>query len=514
MNSKSRIDEIIKASRGNPKVITEDSAKEILSQYSINVPAYALVTSSKDSISKARDIGFPLVAKIVSPDILHKTDVGGVKVGLNSEQEVNDAFEEMYFRLKEKYDVSGVLLEKMVPLGVEIIVGLQNDSQFGPCIMVGLGGIYTELFKDVSFRVLPINKTDALEMLESLKGKSILKGFRGSKPIDLEMLATAIVNIGTLGTDMAGKYESVDFNPVVVYPNNYYVVDAKIILKTIPSDDSISKSVPDSSYMDLFFNASSVALIGASPEVGKIGNSVLESLSKHKYKGKVYPVNAKGYPEIMGLKAYKSLSDISEPVDVVVVTVDLRFVPDLLKECGHKNIHNMVVISGGGKELGGQRAEIEKQVQTLSKEQKVRIIGPNCIGIFNAENGLDCAFQGHARMLRPRRGNVAFLSQSGTIGIAFMETSDAFGLSKMISYGNRSDVDEADMIQYLAEDPKTDVIGLYVEGLGDGRKFINTARTVIKDYKKPIVVFKNGRSVRGAKQSSLPIPGLWVVRLL
>lgn len=502
MNNKSRIDKIIQNSRGNPKVITEDSAKEILSQYSINVPPFALVTSSDEAISKARDIGFPLVAKIVSPEILHKTDVGGVKVGLNSEQEVKASFEEMYFRLKEKYDVTGVLLEKMVPAGVEIIVGLQNDSQFGPCIMVGLGGIYTELFKDVSFRVLPINKFDALEMLESLKGKSILKGFRGSKPIDLEMLATAIVNIGTLGTDMAGKYESVDFNPVVVYPNNYYVVDAKIILRSPPSDDPISKSIPDSSYMDLFFNASSVALIGASPEVGKIGNSVLESLSKHQYKGKVYPVNAKGYPEIMGLKAYKSLSDINDPIDVVVVTVDLRFVPDLLKECGRKNIHNMVVISGGGKELGGQRAEIEKQVQTLSKELNVRIIGPNCIGIFNAENGLDCAFQGHARMLRPRRGNVAFLSQSGTIGIAFMETSDAFGLSKMISYGNRSDVDEADMIQYLAEDPKTDVIGLYVEGFGDGRKFVNTAKRVIKEYKKPIVVFKNGRSVRGAKQAA------------
>ena len=502
MNNKSRIDKIIQNSRGNPKVITEDSAKEILSQYSINVPPFALVTSSDEAISKARDIGFPLVAKIVSPEILHKTDVGGVKVGLNSEQQVKASFEEMYFRLKEKYDVTGVLLEKMVPAGVEIIVGLQNDSQFGPCIMVGLGGIYTELFKDVSFRVLPINKFDALEMLESLKGKSILKGFRGSKPIDLEMLATAIVNIGTLGTDMAGKYESVDFNPVVVYPNNYYVVDAKIILRSPPSDDPISKSIPDSSYMDLFFNASSVALIGASPEVGKIGNSVLESLSKHQYKGKVYPVNAKGYPEIMGLKAYKSLSDITDPIDVVVVTVDLRFVPDLLKECGQKNIHNMVVISGGGKELGGQRAEIEKQVQTLSKELNVRIIGPNCIGIFNAENGLDCAFQGHARMIRPRRGNVAFLSQSGTIGIAFMETSDAFGLSKMISYGNRSDVDEADMIQYLAEDPKTDVIGLYVEGLGDGRKFVNTAKRVIKEYKKPIVVFKNGRSVRGAKQAA------------
>ncbi len=502
MVDKQKIQNIVESSKGNPRVITEESSKEILSEYGIKVPKYALVTNSDEAVQKSKEIGFPLVAKIVSPDILHKTDVGGVKVGLSSEDEVKKAFDDMFNRLKEKFDVKGVLLEKMVPKGVELIVGLQNDSQFGPSIMVGLGGIYTELFKDVSFRVLPVTKKEAAKMLESLRGKDILKGFRGSKPIDLDMLSQAIVNIGTLGVDMAGKYESIDFNPVVVYPDSYYVVDAKIILKDKSSDDAISTANPDSSYMDLFFNAKSVALIGASPEVGKIGNSVMESLVKHDYKGKVYPVNAKGYPEIMGVKAYKNLMDIEDPVDVVIVTVDLKFVPDLLEECGKKNIHNMVIISGGGKELGGERAAIEKRVQDLSRELKVRIIGPNCIGIFNGENRLDCAFQGHLRMLRPKQGNVSFLSQSGTVGIAFMETSDAFGLSKMISYGNRSDVDEADMIHYLAQDPSTNVIGLYVEGLGDGRKFMNSAKNVIKQYQKPIVVFKNGRSTKGAKQAA------------
>jgi 3-hydroxypropionyl-CoA synthetase (ADP-forming) len=502
MVDKQKIQNIVESSKGNPRVITEESSKEILGEYGIKVPKYALVTNSDEAVQKSKEIGFPLVAKIVSPDILHKTDVDGVKVGLSSEDEVKKAFDDMFNRLKEKFDVKGVLLEKMVPKGVELIVGLQNDSQFGPSIMVGIGGIYTELFKDVSFRVLPVTKNEAAKMLESLRGKDILKGFRGSTPVDLGMLSEAIVNIGTLGVDMAGKYESIDFNPVVVYPDSYYVVDAKIILKDKSSDDAISMASPDSSYMDLFFNAKSVALIGASPEIGKIGNSVMESLAKHDYKGKVYPVNAKGYPEIMGVKAYKNLMDIEDPVDVVIVTVDLKFVPDLLVECGKKNIHNMVIISGGGKELGGERAAIEKRVQDLSRELKVRIIGPNCIGIFNGENRLDCAFQGHLRMLRPKQGNVSFLSQSGTVGIAFMETSDAFGLSKMISYGNRSDVDEADMIHYLAQDPSTNVIGLYVEGLGDGRKFMNSAKNVIKQYQKPIVVFKNGRSTKGAKQAA------------
>ncbi|MDQ3984833.1 MAG: acetate--CoA ligase family protein, partial [Thermoproteota archaeon] len=487
---------------GKDKVITEESAKEILSEYEIKVPRYALVTDVNESIKKANELGFPLVAKIVSPQILHKTDVGGIRVGLSSEEEVRQTFTDLYARLSKEYEVKGVLLEKMVPKGIELIVGLQNDSQFGPVIMVGLGGIYTEIFKDVVFRVLPITNADATTMIEDLRGKQILKGFRGADPINIEMLSDALVKIGKLGTDMASYYESIDFNPVIAYPNDYYVVDAKIILREKPNLEAISKSLPDSSYMDLFFNARSVALIGASPETGKVGNSVFESLVKHEYRGKVFPVNAKGYPEIMGIKAYRSLDEINEPIDVVVVTVDLKYVPDLLRSCGKKGIHNMVIISGGGKELGGERADIEQQIKELSSQLKVRIIGPNCIGIFNGENRLDCAFQGHQRMLRPKNGEVAFLSQSGTVGIAFMETSDAFGMSKMISYGNRSDVDEADMVWYLSEDPQTNVIGLYVEGLGDGRKFINTAKKVIQERNKPIVVFKNGRSDRGAKQAA------------
>ena len=490
------------AFKNQTEVITEEIAKNILTAYDIKVPQFALVNDIETAVKEANSIGYPLVAKIVSPQILHKTDVGGVKIDLKNEDDVKSAFNDMYDRLSKEYDVKGVLLEKMVPKGVEIIVGLQNDPQFGPVIMVGLGGIFTELFKDVSFRVLPLTKTDALEMIEELQGKKLLKGYRGSQPINLDMLCDALVHIGKLGFDISSFYESIDFNPIIVYPDSYYVADAKILLTDHPKYDIVSVAQPNSKYMDLFFNAKSVALIGASPEIGKVGNSVLEALVKHDYKGKVFPVNAKGYPEIMGIKAYKSLDEISEPVDVVIVTVDLKFVPNLLKTCGQKGIHNVVIISGGGKELGGERAEIEQQVKELSANLDVRIIGPNCIGMFNGENRLDCAFQGHERMLRPKNGNVAFLSQSGTIGIAFMEHSSPFGMSKMISYGNRSDVDEADMIWYLSEDPQTKVIGLYVEGLGDGRKFVNTAKKVITERKKPIIVFKNGRTIRGAKQAA------------
>jgi 3-hydroxypropionyl-CoA synthetase (ADP-forming) len=486
---------------GKDKVITEEQAKGILTEYGVKVPDYALVRSADEAAAQAKRIGFPLVMKIVSPQILHKTEVGGVKVGVSSEQQVREVFNDMYGRLAGKYDVKGVLLEKMVPSGVELIVGLQYDSQFGPVIMAGLGGIFTEVFKDVSFRMLPITKEDARSMLNDLQGRKILQGFRGAKPIDMEMLADALVKIGRLGTEMAAYYESVDFNPIVVYPDDYRVVDAKILLRDGALQNPVSSADANSRFMEKFFYPRSIALIGASATPGKIGYSVLDSLVNHEFKGEVYPVNP-GRDEIMGKKSYKSLEDIGKPVELVVVCVDVLQTPALMETCAKLGIHNVLIISGGGKELGGERAEAERKIKELSDEHQIRVIGPNCIGMFNGENRLDAAFQGHSRMLRPPMGPIAFLTQSGTIGISFMETAETFGMSKMVSYGNRSDVDEADMIWYLAQDPSTKVIGLYVEGLGDGRKFVNTARRVMREKGKPVVVLKSGRTARGAKQAA------------
>ena len=501
MNSVKKIfDETIQTDH---KVITEEVAKSILKSYGIKVPGYALVNSADQAAKAAKKLGFPLVMKVVSPQILHKTDVGGVKVGLDNVNDVKKTFNDMYKRLSKKKGVQlkGILLEKMVPKGTELIVGLQNDPQFGPVIMVGIGGVLTEVFRDVAFRMLPITTSDAKSMLDELKGSKMLKGFRGSKPVDINMLSKALVQIGKLGVDNASHFDSIDFNPIVVYPKSYAVVDAKIILRKEIKKDAISKAQPNSKNMEMFFTPQSVALVGASATPGKIGNSVLDSLAKHDYKGKVFPINPK-QEEILGIKCYPSISAIPEKVDLVVVCVDLSVTPPILEECAKKGIHSVVIVSGGGKELGGERAAYEAEVKRLSEKYEIRIIGPNCIGMFNAANRLDCAFQGQARMVRAKLGPVALLSQSGTMGISFLETADSFGLSKMVSYGNRSDVDEADMIWYLADDPQTKVIALYVEGFGDGRKFVNTAKRVMAEKKKPIVIWKSGRSEAGAKQAA------------
>jgi len=306
MNSITKIfDDTIKT---NHKIITEEAAKSILKKYRVSVPGFSLATSADQAVRDAKKLGFPLVMKVVSPQILHKTDVGGVKVGVDNTADVRKTFNDMYGRLSKKkgVNVKGILLEKMVPKGVELIVGIQNNPQFGPMLMVGLGGVLTEIFKDVAFRMLPVTTSDAKSMLNELKGSKILKGFRGSKPIDLNMLAKALVQIGKIGVDNADYINSIDFNPIVVYPKSYNVVDAKIILNKEIKKNSISHAKPNITYMEKFFTPKSVALVGASATPGKIGNSVLDALGKQDFKGKVYPINPK-QESILGIKCYPSL---------------------------------------------------------------------------------------------------------------------------------------------------------------------------------------------------------------
>ena len=471
----------------------------IISKYGFVVPHAEIAKNADEAAKIAKDIRFPVVMKIVSPDIVHKTDVGGVRLNLYSEEEVKETFSQIKKQVEEKKPeakIEGIKVEKMCRKGVEIIIGLNNNDQFGPVIMFGLGGVFTEVLHDVSFRVLPITEVDAKNMIEEIKGHKILEGYRGQLPVSKGMLVNLLMKANKMGLDFSDKLGSVDFNPIIVWENQHRVLDIKSLL----SDEKqiVEESNPNTSHLEKFFNASSVALIGASATPGKIGNAVLDSLVNHEYKGKIYPVNPKR-DTIMGLKTFNSLDEISHPVDLVVVTVGLSLVQNIVQECAKKSIHNMIIISGGGKELGGENRAIEAKIAQLAKKNDVRIIGPNCIGIFDGETRLDTFFQVHERMLRPPKGHIAMLTQSGTVGAGFLEKAYELGVSKFISYGNRADVDEADLITYLAEDPNTDVIACYVEGLADGRKFLSAAKKVAK--KKPIVIFKAGRTHRAAKAS-------------
>jgi 3-hydroxypropionyl-CoA synthetase (ADP-forming) len=334
-------------------------------------------------------------------------------------------------------------------------------------------------------------------MVREIQGHQILKGYRGQPPVSEDMLVDLLMRANRMGVDLGGRFESVDFNPILVWEDQHRVLDFKVIWHS-QAKPPPRATQPNTQHLENFFRANSVALIGASSTPGKIGNAVLDSLIKYEYQGAVYPINP-GRDEIMGAKTYPSLEDLPEQVDLVVVTIDLRLVPDVIKVCAAKGIHNLVVISGGGKELGGERSELEAEIRRLARAHDVRVVGPNCIGVFDGQTRLDTFFQVQERMVRPKTGPVAVLTQSGTIGAAFLEDMVATGVSKFVSYGNRTDVDEADLLAYLADDPETNLVAMYVEGIEDGRKFLNTAKEVTKE--KPVVVFKVGRTERAARAS-------------
>jgi 3-hydroxypropionyl-CoA synthetase (ADP-forming) len=471
-----------------------------LGQYGFEAPRSGIATSAGDAARLASEIGYPVAMKVSSPDILHKTDIGGVVLNVRSGDEAQQGFDRIVAAARAAQPearIDGVEVQEMVTQGVEIIIGLLDDAQFGPVIMLGLGGVLTEVLKDVSFRVLPIDRSDAREMLRELKGAGLLQGYRGQPRVSEEMLVDLLLNAGRMGMDHAGALESVDLNPVVVWGDQHRVLDAKVIWHPEPKPAPVAV-LARTDHLAQFFKGQSVAVVGASATPGKIGYCVLDSLVNYDYKGRVYPINP-GREEILGAKCYSSLGAIPDKLDVVVVAVGLSGVPKLIDECAALGVHNMVIVSGGGKELGGEMVGLEQRIRQAALANEVRIVGPNCIGVFDGHSRMDTFFQVQERLLRPVPGRTAMITQSGTVGCIFLEEAAALGVSKFVSYGNRTDVDEADLLAYLAEDPETDIIAMYVEGLEDGRKLLETAKRVTQV--KPVVVLKVGRTERGARAS-------------
>lgn len=250
--------------------------------------------------------------------------------------------------------------------------------------------------------------------------------------------------------------------------------------------------------MRYFFEPRAVAIVGASSVPGKIGYEVLRSIVESGYRGAVYPINP-NQTQILNLKTYPSLSQTPKPVDLAVIILTARAVPEAIKECGQAGVKGAVVISGGFRELGGEGVEIEKALVAVARQQGVRVIGPNCIGVLNSRNKLDTFFQPRDCMTRPQEGSVALLTESGTYGLALLEwlAEEGLGVSKFVSYGNKCDVSELDLLPFLAHDPDTQVIALYMEGTKDGAAFLKVAREVSRV--KPVVLLKAGRTASGAR---------------
>jgi len=478
--------------------LTAPEGKRVCDAYGISVPQEGVANSAADSEKLAIAMGFPVVMKIVSPDILHKTEAGGVVVGIPNAQEASKAYQTIIENAKKyKADATilGVQVQQMIQGGQEVIIGAVTDPSFGKLVAFGLGGVLVEVLKDITFRLAPATKADALSMLDGIKAAEMLKGVRGSDPVNREALANLIVSVSDLVNDFP-EISELDLNPVFASKKTAIAADVRIVVdfaaktpRYRPPENEVLVS------MKRIMQPKSVAVIGASNENGKIGNSVMKNLINGGYKGQIFPIHPSA-DEIMGHKAYKSVKDVPQEIDTAVFAIPAKFVAGALIECGEKKIAGAVLIPSGFSETGN--VALQEELVAIGRKYNIRMMGPNIYGFYYTPSNLCATFCTAYDV----KGSVALSSQSGGIGMAIIgfSRSAKMGVSAIVGLGNKSDIDEDDLLIFFEQDPNTNVIAQHCEDLKDGRAFAEVARRVSK--KKPVIVLKAGRTLAGAKAAS------------
>ncbi|MCX5144232.1 MULTISPECIES: acetate--CoA ligase family protein [unclassified Streptomyces] len=475
--------------------LTAPEGKIVADAYGIVVPGEELARDIDEAVAHADRIGGPVVLKIVSPDVLHKTDAGGVVVGVEGAAQVREAFRRIVGNVRAYAPdarIDGVQVQQLVPPGQEVIIGAVTDPTFGKVVAFGLGGVLVEVLKDITFRLAPVTADEALSMLDSIGAAEVLRGVRGAPPVDRWALAEQIRRVSRLVADFP-EIAEVDLNPVIASPEGAVAADIRILLSTEVVKERRKYGREEIlASMRRLMEPRSVAVIGASNEAGKIGNSVMRNLIDGGFAGEIHPVNPRA-DDILGRKAYKSVTDVPGEVDVAVFAIPAKFVASALEEVGRKGIANAVLIPSGFAETGEQA--LQDEIVAIGERYGVRLLGPNIYGYYSTWQDLCATFCTPYDV----KGGVALTSQSGGIGMAILgfARSTKTGVSAIVGLGNKSDLDEDDLLTWFGEDPHTQCIAMHLEDLKDGRAFVEAARATVP--KKPIVVLKAGRTSAGAK---------------
>ena len=480
------------------EALTAPEARGICEAYGINIPKEGVARTGEEAVRLASDIGFPVVMKIVSPQILHKTEAGGVLVGVKSADQVAQGFSTIVENARKydpKAEILGVQIQQMLTGGHEVIIGAVTDPAFGKLVAFGMGGVLVEVLKDITFRLAPATSDDALSMLDGIQAAEILRGVRGAKPVDREALAGMVQRVSALVADFP-EISELDLNPVFATEKGATAADVRVVLNFNPPP---ARYRPDQKLiveqMNRIMKPRAVAVIGASAENGKIGNSVMKNLINGGYQGAIYPIHPSA-DSIMGKKAYKSVKDVPDEIDVAVFAIPAKFVAQALTEVGEKKIPGAVLIPSGFAETGNVAGQNE--LVEIGRKYGVRLMGPNIYGFYYTPANLCATFCTAYDV----KGKAALSSQSGGIGMAIIgfSRSAKMGVSAIVGLGNKSDIDEDDLLTFFEQDENTQIIAQHCEDLKDGRSFAEVAKRVSK--KKPVVVLKAGRTSMGARAAS------------
>ncbi|MFD1939497.1 acetate--CoA ligase family protein [Nonomuraea mangrovi] len=453
---------------------TEHQVKELLREAGVPVPRGVADPALAGTLTP------PLVLK--SAGLLHKTDAGGVRLGLTHDT-LGPAVAEMRDRLGD-----GFLIEEQAPAGVELIVGLVRDPGFGPVLLAGLGGVWTEALRDTALRLCPISETDARRMLASLRGSPLLYGHRGTPPVDLDAVVKLLLTIGGHG----GLWERLELgefelNPVIASPSGVVAVDARYL----PSPSSPHVPPPAHDFTTLF-EPRRVAVVGASTSRPNFGNMFLEFyLAAGAEVVAVHPTAA----SVGGVPAVPSLA--AADVDYALVAVPASRCAEVVREA--RGVPYTQVMSGGFGEAG--HPDLEAALAGAAREAGTRLLGPNCMGVY-CPRGRQTFVGGG---LGPP-GTVALISQSGGLAGEVIKVGERRGLafSRVATLGNAADVTPAELLRWLSADPATSVVGLYLEDPRDGLALFSA----LAGCPLPVVMLVGGRSGQGRRAAASHTGGM------
>jgi acyl-CoA synthetase (NDP forming) len=458
------------------------------------------VAASADAAARAATkIGYPVVLKVLSPDVSHKSDVGGVELNLANEAEVRAAFDRIRRNLGAKApgaNFEGVSVQPMAVAGIELIIGTTRDARFGAMVIVGLGGVLVEVMRDTALRLAPIGGREATVMLQDLRGAQILRGVRGQPGVDIDAIVALLESVAGFAAAHP-EIAELDLNPVVAYPGGVAILDARIVLA--PADAATPAPDPHRAArlenLKRAFNPRTVAVIGDKRMGGYMWLRAMKHLKGKLYSVQIDPNEIPGI-EALGVENRKSLADISEPIDYAVSAVPRQIAPRILKDCVANRIGSIGFFTSGFSETSEELGiRLEAELRDIALDSEIALVGPNCMGLYSPGAGL-CNFP-EEKVGAP--GNVCFISQSGTHTINFCLQAPSRGIeiNMAASIGNVLVLEAADYIDLMSDDPATAVIGMYIEGVRDGRRFFDSVRRAAERH--PVVIWKGGTTEAGAR---------------
>lgn len=496
-------DPIDAARAAGRRSLGEDAAKALTAECGIAVPRGVVVRNAGEVDAAIARLRGPFAVKVLAPAILHKSDAGAVILGVQGAAGVRAAIEKIAAQPQVRNArVEGYLVEEMCAPGVEMVVGAVHDPRFGAMLMAGLGGIYVEILRDVSFRLCPIDRADAHAMLDELRGIAILAGARGREPIDREPLVDLLVKVGGAGGFLerwGAQVEELDLNPVIVGAEGAVAADARVILsERARADDRAGEEfASDEAVRARFaplFEPRTVAVVGASSSSTTIANTFIRRLKDFGYRGAIYPIHPKA-GTIEGLPCHPDLAHTPEPVDYAYIAIGARSIPDVLRRANGRLGFAQVISSGFGEVADG--VALEAELVAAAREGGCRLVGPNCLGLYSPRGGVTFPVGAPAEV-----GSVGVLTQSGGLGTDIIKRGQWRGLrfSGLVTIGNSAEIGPADLLEFYLADPTTKVIGLYLEDVKDGRRFFELLRR--RGREKPVVILRGGRSAQGREAAA------------